>query len=140
MMTNTEKSLNSLQPEEVVNRYYKALSSGDLESIKCLMTQQSYYMTLESLGLKLAFKDLSFKHELENMEEDKVSLQKVERALSEELLSRNNSGKIVIGKIEPNGSSRATVHYTEDGKVKNLYFSKEEDGWKINYYAGRKVD
>ena len=139
-MTNTEKSLNSLQPEEAVNRYYKALNSGDLESIKCLMTRKSYYMTLESLGLKLAFKDVSFKHELENMEEDKVSLQKVEQTLSTELLSRNNAPKIEIGTIEPNGDSRTTVHYTEDGKVKNLYFSKEEEGWKINYYAGRKVD
>ena len=71
-MTNTEKSLNRLQPEEVVIRYYKALNSGDLESIKCLMTQQSYYMTLESLGLKLAFKDLSFKQELENIEEPDI--------------------------------------------------------------------
>lgn len=140
MIPNTEDSLNSLQPEEVVNRYYKALNTGDFESIKCLMTQQSYYMTLESLGLKLAFKDLLFKHELENMQEDKVSLQKVEQVLSEDLLSRNNSPKIKIGKMEPNGSSRVTVHYTEDEKVKNLYFSKEEDGWKINYYAGRKVD
>ena len=32
------------------------------------------------------------------------------------------------------------LNYTEDEKEKKLYFSKEEDGWKINYYAGRKVD
>jgi|GEM_PF-882696 len=139
MMTNTEESLNSLQPEEVVNRYYKALNSGDLESIKCLMTQKSYFMTLESLGLRLAFKDVSFKHSLENIEEDEDALQKVEQELSKELSSREGSPEIHIEKVEPNGSCRITVYYTEDGKVKNLYFSKEEEGWKINYFAGRKV-
>jgi len=140
MMSNTEQELNTLQPEEAVIRYYEALKCGDLESIKCLMTEQSYHMTLESLGLKLAFKDLSFKHELENIDEDKVSLEKVEQALSEELLSRHKSPDIIIAEIEPNGMSRKIVNYTEDGKVKKLYFSNEEDGWKINYYAGRRVD
>lgn len=140
MIPDTGESVDSLQPEEAVSSYYQAIHCGDLESVKRLMTKQSYFMTLESLGLKLAFKDSVFKQELENIEENETSLEKVERKLSENLSSRDNSPEIKIVKVEPNGSERLTVHYTEDGKTKNLYFSKEKDEWKINYYAGRKVD
>ena len=84
------------------------------------MTKQSYIMMLESLGVKRAFKDSVFKQSLENMEEDVASLQLVEAELSKELLSRNLSPKISIENIEPNGFERQTVHYTEDGKTKNL--------------------
>ena len=139
-MQNSERSFDSLQPEEVVGRYYSSLYNGDLEGVKHLMTQQSYFMTLESLGLKLAFKDVSFRDALESIEEDDISLQRVESEISKDLLTRNDSPQINIDRVELNGSDRMTVHYKEDGKVKNLYFSKEEDGWKINYYAGRKVD
>ena len=45
----------------------------------------------------------------------------------------------MINTIVKNGDQRQTIAYTEEGKVKKLYFSKEENGWKINYYAGRKV-
>jgi len=138
-MLDTEKPFDSLQPEELVRKYYRSVNSGDLESVKHLMTQQSYFMTLESLGLKLAFKDASFKDALENIEEDEGALQKVERELSKDLSSGEKVPEIHIAKVEPNGSSRITVNYTEDGKDKKLYFSKEKDGWKINYYAGRKV-
>lgn len=140
MMPKTENPFENLQPEEVVKSYYEGLNHGDLESIKNLMTEKSYFMTLESLGLKLAFRDAAFKQALGEIEENATSLQKVEQQLSEELSSRNTSPELVIEKVEPNGTERMTVHYTQDGKVKNLYFSKEKNAWKINYYAGRKVD
>jgi len=130
----------SLQPSEIVIKYYKLLYNGDLNNIKKLMTEKSYYMALESLGIKLSFKDPIFKNKLENIEEDKRSLKDVEEKLSIHLSSRGEAPEINIYKIEENGLHRRTVHYTEDGKTKNLYFSKEKDGWKINYYAGRKVD
>lgn len=139
-MLTSEQSFESLQPEEVVGRFYNAIYSGDLESVKHMMTQQSYFMTLESLGLKLAFKDDLFKNALESIEEDESSLQKVEHDLSKDLSDRKKFPQINIDKAEPNGASRMTIHYREDGKAKNLYFSKEKEGWKINYYAGRKVD
>ena len=130
----------SLQPEEIVIKYYKLLYNGDLNNVKKLMTETSYYMALESLGIKLSFKDPIFKNKLENMEDDKRALKDVEERLSIDLLSRGLAPKINIHKLEENGSLRRTVHYTEDDKIKNLYFSKEKKGWKINYYAGRKVD
>jgi len=67
-------------------------------------------------------------------------LDKVENKLSVELISRKLSPKIDIVSQQWNGTKRQTIKYKEDGKSKKLYFSKEEDGWKINYYAGRKVD
>jgi hypothetical protein len=140
MVINSETSLQDLRPEEIVGCYYDALRNGDLESLRVLMTPQSYFMALDSLGLKLAFKDPAFKEMLGKIEEDAAALEQVEEALGKDLPSRNHPSEIEIGECEPNGSERMTVHYTEDGKVKKFYFSKEEDGWKINYYAGRKVD
>lgn len=128
------------EPSEIVSQYYHALYSGDLTTVKDLMTEKSYMMTLESFGLRLSFRDAKFKSLLKEIEDNQTSLEKVEALLSEELISRNKAPKIEIIKSEPNGSERETVHYTEDEKVKRLYFSKEESAWKINYYAGRKVE
>jgi len=128
-----------MEPEMIVYRYYKALYSGDLEFVKSIMTPKSYSMMLESFGLKLSFKDPFFKAELEKVEEEASSLKKVEKALSDDLRSRNVSPEIDILEVEANGSIRKTVYYTEDEKRKNLYFSKEDSGWKINYYAGRPI-
>ena len=139
-MSNIEKTFENLQPEEVVSRYYEVLNQGDLENMKRLMTEKSYLMALDSFGLKLAFKDLSFKQLLETIREDEDSLQQVEEVLSKDLLLRDGSFDIKIKSVEENGTHRKIVDYTENGKVKNLYFSKEKEGWKINYYAGRKVN
>ncbi len=128
-----------LQPEMIVDKYYKALYGGDLHCIKNLMTWKSYTMMLESFGLRLSLKDSSFKRELEKIEENASSLQEVEKKLSSELLLRKRSPQINIQQVEPNGSKRKTVSYEEDGKTKKLYFSKENDHWLIDYYAGRPI-
>ena len=128
-----------MEPDMIVDKYYKALYSGDLKIVKNIMTQKSYIMVLESFGLKLSLEDSSFKAELEKVEDDASSLKKVEKALSDDLKSYNSSPVIEISKVESNGSARKTVYYTEDGKRKRLHFSKEVSGWKINYYAGRPI-
>ncbi len=128
-----------MEPDMIVDRYYKALYSGDLKIVKNIMTQKSYIMMLESFGLKLSLKDPFFKAELKKIEEEASSLEKVEKALSDDLRLCKLSPTINISEVEPNSSTRKTVYYTEDGKKKNLYFSKEDSGWKINYYAGRPV-
>ncbi len=132
--------IDHLQPEEIVNRYYQAFySNGDLESVKGLMTEESYFMALEPFGLGLIFKDPAFKAEWDKIKESEDSLHEVEKKISAELLSRNLSHQIDIKQIEPNGSERKIVHYEEDGKQKKLYFSKEDDHWLIDYFAGRPV-
>lgn len=130
----------NLEPAEIIGLYYKALYSGDLVSVKALMTPESYIMTLETFGLRLALRDPDFKVKLKKIEEDPAALAEVEKRLSSDLLSRDLSPDITIVSVSKNGDTRETVEYTEDGKSKKLYFSKEEEGWKINYYAGRKID
>ena len=128
-----------LEPKDIITLYYNVLYSGDLPFVKVLMTSESYKMTLETFGLRLSLRDPAFEAKLKKIDQDSVSLAEVERKLSNELVSRNKSPIIEVKTVSMNGANRQTIEYTEDGKFKRLYFSKEEDGWKINYYAGRKV-
>lgn len=127
------------EPKDIVIAYYQALYRGDLSEVKTLMEWRSYCMTLESFGLKLALKDPLFKSQLKELETPEI-LQEVETKLSKELLSRQKNPQIEITSTLENGEERQTVHFKEDGKDKVLYFSKEDDAWKIDYYAGRKVN
>jgi hypothetical protein len=129
-----------LDTSDILNLYYTSLYSGDLTAVKELMTPESFIMTLETFGLRLALRDPEFKAQLKKIDEDADVLAEVENKLSFELISRKLSPKIEIKSTSWNGTKRQTIEYTEDEKIKKLYFSKEEDGWKINYYAGRKVD
>jgi len=96
-------------------------------------------MTLETFGLRLSLRDSEFKSHLKVIKEDANALSEVEDKLSYDLISRKKSPVIEIKSVSWNGTKRQTIDYTEDAKIKKLYFSKEKDGWKINYYAGRKV-
>ena len=133
-------SYEMLVPEDILNLYYTSLYSGDLSTVKELMTEESYIMTLETFGLRLALRDREFKRKLKNIEEDVAVMEEVENKLSFDLISRKLSPEIKIKSSSLNGTKRETIEYTEDQKPKKLYFSKEKSGWKINYYAGRKVD
>jgi hypothetical protein len=126
-------------PKDIVISYYQALYRGELALVKTLMEWRSYCMTLESFGLRLALKDPLFRSQLKEIEKPEV-LQEVETKLSKELLSRQKNPLIEITSTLDNGEDRQTVHFKEDGKDKVLYFSKEDDAWKIDYYAGRKVN
>ena len=139
MIDKNTKDNDFLQPEEMVNKYYHALYSGDLQSLKEMMTKESYYMTLEPFGIKLSFTDPLFKTQWDQIEENKDALYEVEKKISVELLSRNLSPQIDIKQTEPIGLERFIVHYTKDGENKKLYFSKEGSNWLINYFAGRPV-
>ena len=139
MIDKHTKYNDILQPEEMVGKYYYALYSGDLQSVKEMMTEESYYMTLEPFGIKLSFNDPLFKIQWDQIEENKDALSEVEKKISVELLSRDLSSQIDIKQIEPIGLERIIVHYTKDGKNKKLYFSKESGDWRINYFAGRPV-
>ena len=128
-----------LEPSDILSLYYTSLYSGDLSTVKELMTPESYTMTLETFGLRLSLRDQEFKAVLKKIKEDEDALTEVENKLSYDLISRKVSPEIDIKSVSWNGEKRQTIDYTEDGKTKKLYFSKEKDGWKINYYAGRKV-
>lgn len=129
-----------LQPKDITALYYRALYSGDLDTVRSLMSPTSYSMTLETFGLRLSLRDPDFKKLLKEREVDPDALTEVESKLSLELISRALSPLIEIRSIQNNGDKRQIIEYEEDGKSKKLYFSKEEEGWKIDYFAGRKVD
>jgi len=125
-----------LQPEKIVSKYYQSLYSGDLKSVKALMTKESYYMTLEPFGMGLAFKDSAFKMQWDKIEESQDAIHEVEKKISVSLLADNISPHIEIKKIAENGSERKIVYYEEDGEKKKLYFSHEDGLWLIDYFAG----
>ncbi|UPT76576.1 hypothetical protein MN086_05850 [Sulfurovum sp. XGS-02] len=140
MLKNRSSTFSLLEPSDILALYYTSLYSGDLSTVKELMTTESYSMTLETFGLRLSLRDQEFKALLKNIKEDEDALAVVETKLSYDLIARKNSPEIDIKSVSWNGEKRQTIDYTEDGKIKKLYFSKEKDGWKINYYAGRKVN
>ena len=126
-------------PEDIVRYYYHAISTGDLQSLKFLMTEKSYCMTLEAFGLRLSFKDRDFKRMLSKIEKDESILHCVERRLIKEGHFEKPFPTLEIAAVKENGPKRKLVQYREEGISKKLYFSQESTGWKINYYAGRKA-
>ena len=139
MLKSSSRTFSLLEPSDILSLYYTSLYSGDLSTVKELMTPESYTMTLETFGLRLSLKDQEFKAFGKKIKEDEDALTEVENKLSYDLISRKVSPEIDIKSVSWNGEKRQTIDYTEDGKTMKLYFSKEKDGWKINYYAGRKV-
>ena len=139
MLKSSNSIFSLLEPSDILALYYTSLYSGDLSTVKELMTEESYIMTLETFGLRLALRDQEFKAQLKKIKEDEGALAEVENKLSFDLTSRKISPEIDIKSVSWNGEKRQTIDYTEDGRRKKLYFSKEKSGWKINYYAGRKV-
>jgi len=138
----TYKSVTQYQhnsPIELVRAYYDVLTEGDFSKLKNLMTVKSYHMSLQAFGLRLSFKDAAFKSQLSDIEENAVALKSVEERLQKENNVNTASYSIVIQHVKENGTDRKIVEYTENGKAKKLYFSREPQGWRINYYAGRKM-
>ena len=129
----------SVSPVEIVRAYYDVLTEGDVSKLKNLMTLKSYYMALHAFGLRLSFKDTTFKLQLAKIEESAIALKHVEERLHRENSVKIDAYSIVIQYVKENGTNRKTVEYTENGKVKKFYFSKEPEGWRINYYAGRET-
>jgi len=129
----------SASPVEIVRAYYDVLTEGDVSKLKNLMTLKSYYMALHAFGLRLSFKDAIFKRQLAKIEESVVALTNVEERLHRENSVKVNAYSIIIQHVRENGTNRRIVEYTENGKVKEFYFSKESEGWRINYYAGREI-
>lgn len=117
--------------------YYKSLECGDLETISTLMTQESYLVTVETLGFKRAFKDNEFRELLKQIGIDKKSLKKVEAILSNDLMNESRKYQLNIISFESKGFNRITINYNEGGVPKKLYFSLLNKEWKIDYRAGR---
>lgn len=123
-----------------LDSYYASINEGDLGKLSSLMTQESYLLTLSTLGFKKAFKDERFKHLLEEIEHEAKSLAEVEKLLSHELKNEARKNTLEILSYESKGLNRVTLHYIQDLHVKKIYFSFEGEKWKINLKAGRKKE
>ena len=119
--------------------YFSTIKNGDLAILATIMTQESYHITLESLGFKRAFKDVEFKKMLKNIDSSKEDLHKVEEAISHNLRANSIERDIDIVDFESNGTNRITLHYNEDRNPKKMYFSNSSGKWKIDHKAGRKI-
>lgn len=126
--------------KESLHAYYTSIKRGDLIKLSSLMTGESYLLTLSTLGFKKAFRDESFKHLLEEMEHEPKSLLEVEKLLSTELKNEARKNIVDVLFYEPKGLDRVTLHYKQDAQTKKIYFSKQDEIWKIDLKAGRKKD
>jgi len=131
---NIKKTLS-----ESLYLYYSTLKNGDLAVLSTIMTQESYHITLESLGFKRAFKDLEFKELLKNIDSSKEDLHRAEKIISCDLRADSIERNINVADFESNGNDRIILHYNEDGNPKKMYFSSSSRKWKINHKAGRKT-
>lgn len=136
MLTIDNNTKNVLKDSLML--YYDALSCGDLIKLSTLMTRESYLITLEALGFKRAFRDDEFKKLLKQMDDDESSLQKVESLISNDLADEKRRYVINVVSFESKGTDRITIIYTENGHPKKQYFSFSNEGWKIDYKAGRE--
>ena len=119
--------------------YYSTIQNGDLAILSTLMTEESYHITLESLAFKRAFKDPEFKKILKNIDSNKEDLSKVEKIISNDLRVNSIEHTINVTNFESNGSDRITLHYSENGHPKKMYFSNSSGEWKIDHKAGRRT-
>ena len=122
-----------------LHAYYETLNRGDLQAQSTLMTKESYILNLEAFGLKRAFKDSEFKKLLKTISDSEASLRTVETILSSDLQIEAREHKVALVSFESKGPDRVTVHYSEDGHPKKLYFSASDGEWKIDYRAGRQI-
>jgi hypothetical protein len=119
--------------------YYTSLENGNLQMICTLMTEESYLITVNTLGFKRAFKDENFKKLLSEIQTNENSLKKVETTLCNDLSNESRKYHIAINSFEVNGPSRVTIHYKENSYPKKIYYATSDTRWKIDYKAGRKI-
>ena len=124
---------------ESLHLYYESLGSADLKSLRSVMEDESYFTLLEMMSFKHVFHEPSFKSSLEAMQRDALALKKVEDAVSLDLKKRVQDSEIKILRLEHKCSHRITLHYTQNDKLKKMYFSSSEANWKIDSKAGRKL-
>ena len=119
--------------------YYETLSEGNLKKLASLMTKESYLTLLNALGFKRSFKDKTFQQTIKKSSEDSTSLEIVEAVLSSDLAKKEERHEIALVSFEAKGPQRVTIHYSQDGHPKKIYFSSASGAWKIDYNAGRKI-
>ena len=131
---------NALQtPEKAVVAYYDAMNSADINALEEVMVKSSFDMTIEVWALSKTFEDRLFANTLKKYGQNTQIDNEVRAVVRQKL---KNSKPKTISELESTslGLNRCMVRYKEDGKPKQLYTSIQNNEWKINYEAGRKVN
>jgi len=126
-------------PKEAVRSYYKAMNNADTEALHEIMVPTSFDITMEVWALSKALKEKNFAKKLKRYGTDMKIDAEVHEAVRYKLLHASPK-EISNLEVTALGKSRCMVRYEEDGKKKQLFTSLHEQGWKIDYKAGRKID
>ena len=131
---------NTLEtPEKAVTAYYDAMNNADIASLEKVMVKSSFDMTIEVWALSKALQDETFAKTLKQYGQSTKIDNEIRDVVRKKL--QNSKPKIISELVSTSlGISRSIVRYKEDGKSKQLYTSFQNNGWKIDYKAGRKVD
>ena len=127
------------KPEKAVTAYYNAMNNADINALEKVMVKSSFDMTMEVWALSKALQDKTFAKTLKQYGQSKQIDNEIRAVVRQKL--KNSSPKIISELVSKSlGLSRCMVRYKEDGKEKQLYTSFQNNEWKIDYMAGRKVD
>ncbi len=126
-------------PSSAVPSYYDAMNEGDLVALEQSMVQESFDMDVQVYALSIALKDPDFHTILKQYANSQEAREIVKKEVVKKLRSRSKRAVTALHEVKI-GSDRFMVRFMEDGKAKQLYLSKHETFWKIDYKAGRKMD
>lgn len=126
-------------PEKAVGAYYNAMNDADINTLEKVMVKSSFDMTMEAWALSKALQDKTFAKTLKQYGQSEQIDNEVIDVVRQRL--QNSRPKVISELVSTSlGLSRCIVRYKENGKPKQLYTSFQNNEWKINYKAGRKVD
>ena len=126
-------------PNSAVLSYYEALNEGDLAALEKIMVQASFDMDVQVYALSIALNDPDFHTILKQYANSPEARDIVKKEVTKKLRSRSKRAATDLYAISI-GFDREMVRFKEDGKMKQLYLSKHETSWKIDYKAGRKTN
>ena len=124
-------------PRAAVASYYAAMNEGDLTAMEQTMVQDSYDLDVQVYALSIAFQDKTFRTILKQYKESREAREIVKEEVEKKLRDRPKKRATSLRVMET-GDARALVRFREEGKPKQLYLSRHDGVWKIDYQAGRK--
>jgi hypothetical protein len=134
-MLASEVDLHS--PAAAVTSYYAAMNEGDLSALEQTMVRDSYDLDVQVYALSIAFRDKTFHTVLKQYSQSQEARETVKKEVMKKLRERPEKTPVSLRVIET-GDARAIVRFREEGKPKQLYLSRHDGVWKIDYQAGRK--
>jgi len=137
LMPASEVDLRS--PITAVSSYYAAMNEGDLTALEQTMVRESYDMDVQVYALSIAFQDEAFYTILKHYADNEEARAIVKREVAKKLRSRSER-RVSAFSVADIGAERAIVRYREEGKAKQLYLSRHDSAWMIDYKAGRKTN